>query len=175
MPTIPRFPLIGDPLLRRIRMPADLDAATTVGDEAVPEEAGMTAEQVEAIWKAAVNLYRSGVHPALQLCLRREGRVVLDRAIGHARGNGPDDGAETIGIHGHTVWVKAQIHQLQNLSAHADRDELLRWCRALPAPPQRIFLNHGEDPARKALAAAIADELGWPRPHLPLTGEAVPW
>ncbi len=76
------------------------------------------------------------------------------------------------------MWVKAQIHQLQNLSAHADRDELLRWCRALPAPPQRIFLNHGEDPARKALAAAIAeelDELGWPRPHLPLTGEPAPW
>jgi metallo-beta-lactamase family protein len=91
------------------------------------------------------------------------------------RGRALVDGAETIAIHGHTVWVKAKIHQVQSLSAHADRDELLRWCRALPAPPQRIFLNHGEDPARKALAAAIADELGWPRPHLPLTGEAVPW
>jgi len=31
------------------------------------------------------------VHPALQLCVRRHGEVVLDRAIGHARGNGPDD------------------------------------------------------------------------------------
>ncbi len=91
------------------------------------------------------------------------------------RGRALVDGAETIAIHGQTVWVKARILQLQGLSAHADRDELLRWCRALPAPPQRIFLNHGEDPARKALAAAIADELGWPRPHLPLTGETAPW
>ncbi|HEV2851929.1 MAG TPA: MBL fold metallo-hydrolase [Thermoanaerobaculia bacterium] len=91
------------------------------------------------------------------------------------RGRALLDGAETIAIHGQTVWVKAKIHQLQGLSAHADRDELLRWCRALAAPPQRIFLNHGEDPARKALAAAIADELGWPRPVLPLTGESVPW
>lgn len=94
------------------------------------------------------------------------------------RGRALLDGAETIGIHGHTVWVKARILQLQNLSAHADRDELLRWCRALPAPPQRVFLNHGEDPARKALAAAISEELGelgWPRPLLPLTGESVPW
>jgi metallo-beta-lactamase family protein len=91
------------------------------------------------------------------------------------RGRALVDGAETIAIHGQTVWVKAKILQVQSLSAHGDRDELLRWCRALPAPPQRIFLNHGEDPARKALAAAITDELGWPRPVLPLTGESVPW
>jgi metallo-beta-lactamase family protein len=91
------------------------------------------------------------------------------------RGRALLEGAETVAIQGQTVWVKAHIHQLQSLSAHADRDELLRWCRALPAPPRRIFLNHGEDPARKALAAALVDELGWPRPQLPLTGEAFPW
>jgi len=70
--------------------------------------------------------------------------------------------------------VRAQVHQLHGLSAHADVDELLRWCRALPGVPERIFLNHGEDPARKALAVAVA-EMGWPRPELPATGEAVPW
>src|SRR3954453_23073450 len=45
----------------------------------------MTREAVETIWEAAERVYRSGVHPALQLCLRREGVVVLDRTIGHAR------------------------------------------------------------------------------------------
>ena len=116
------------------------------------------------------------VHHLLHRLGDRKSSVVFAgyQAAG-TRGRALIDGAETIGIHGHTVWVKAKVHQLQNLSAHADRDELLRWCRALPAPPQRIFLNHGEDPPRKALAAAIADELGWPRPHLPLTGESVPW
>ncbi|HSS49323.1 MAG TPA: MBL fold metallo-hydrolase [Thermoanaerobaculia bacterium] len=91
------------------------------------------------------------------------------------RGRALVDGCETVAIHGQTVWVKAKIRQLQSLSAHADRDELLRWCRALPAAPQRIFLNHGEDPPRKALAVALAEELGWPRPVLPLTGDSVPW
>lgn len=91
------------------------------------------------------------------------------------RGRALLEGAETIAIHGHTVWVKAKIQLLQGLSAHGDRNELLRWCRALPGPPERVFLNHGEDPARKALSVAIAEELGWPRPVLPITGESVPW
>ena len=92
-PSLPRPPLIPDPL-RRVRLPRDLDAVTTVGEEEPPESGGMTEEAIERIWAAAVGLYRSGVHPALQLCLRREGRVVLDRAIGHAKGNGPRDGAD---------------------------------------------------------------------------------
>jgi len=46
---------------------------------------------VEGIWTAVENLYRSGMHPAIQLCVRRRGQVVLDRTIGHAAGNGPDD------------------------------------------------------------------------------------
>jgi metallo-beta-lactamase family protein len=91
------------------------------------------------------------------------------------RGRALLDGAQTVAIQGQTVAVKAHIHRLQSLSAHADCGELLRWCRALPAPPGRVFLNHAEDPQRKALAAALAAEPGWPRPHLPFTGEPVPW
>lgn len=85
-----RLPLVPDPL-RRIRVPRDLEAVTTVADERDPAEVAMTRDQVEDIWHAAENLYRSGVHPALTLCVRRHGEVVLDRAIGHARGNGPQD------------------------------------------------------------------------------------
>ncbi|MCW3038816.1 MAG: hydrolase [Solirubrobacterales bacterium] len=93
LPPIPRLPLVGDPL-RRIRVPADLDAVTHTGPEEDPADAGMTRDQVEAIWRSARRLYRSGVHPALQLCVRRDGHVVLNRAIGHARGNGPHDDAD---------------------------------------------------------------------------------
>jgi CubicO group peptidase (beta-lactamase class C family) len=70
-------------------MPKDFEAVTTVGPEADPGETG--AEGVERIWHDAVELYRSGVHPAVQVCVRRNGAVILDRAIGHARGNGPHD------------------------------------------------------------------------------------
>src|SRR5205807_7044491 len=60
-------------------------------DEEEPAGGGMTTDSVERIWEAAVDLYRSGVHPAVQVCIHREGAVVLDRTVGHARGNGPRD------------------------------------------------------------------------------------
>ncbi|MGI8462191.1 MAG: serine hydrolase domain-containing protein [Solirubrobacterales bacterium] len=90
MPSIPRLPFVPDPL-RRIRVPDDLDAVTTVAEEERAGDAGLSDEVIERIWDAGIDLYRSGVHPALQLCVRREGHVVLDRAIGHVSGNGPDD------------------------------------------------------------------------------------
>ena len=81
---IPRLPLVPD-VLRRIRVPRDLDSVTHVGAEADPADGGMTRDQVERIWGAVKLFFRSGVHPAIQLTLRREGVVVLDRAIGYAR------------------------------------------------------------------------------------------
>lgn len=90
------------------------------------------------------------------------------------RGRSLLEGTETVGIHGRRVPVKAQIHSIQGLSAHGDCDELLRWANGLPSQPRRLFLNHGEDPSRKALAAILEDE-GWPRPSLPLTGDSFPW
>jgi CubicO group peptidase (beta-lactamase class C family) len=90
IPSIPRVPGLPDPL-RRVRIPPDLGSVTTIGDEQTPAEGGMEREAVERIWDAAVELYRSGAHPAVQVCVRRQGAVVLDRAIGHARGNGPHE------------------------------------------------------------------------------------
>src|SRR5262249_60173604 len=76
------------------------------------------------------------------------------------RGRALLDGAQTIALLGAEVPVRAQIRRLEMLSAHADRDELVRWGRALPAPPRRVLLNHGEDPGRPALAGAPPTELG---------------
>lgn len=46
---------------------------------------GVGRREVDAIWKRVEGLYRSGVHPAISLCIRRGGKVVVDRSIGHAR------------------------------------------------------------------------------------------
>ncbi len=66
-----------------------------------PAAAGLSADDVDAIWHAVVRLYETGLHPAIALCVRCRGRVVLDRAIGHLRGNAP--GADE---HGPKVLVR---------------------------------------------------------------------
>jgi len=96
IPPLPPIPFgLPDPLLRRIRFPKDLDSVTDIGPEDPPEAGDVTSEQVESMWAAALEWYRSGVHPAIQVCVRRHGAVILNRSIGHARGNGPSDSNET--------------------------------------------------------------------------------
>jgi CubicO group peptidase (beta-lactamase class C family) len=62
--------------------------------EVQPEDLGLAPDATSQIWRATERLYRTGVHPAITLCIRHQGKVVLDRAIGHARGNGPDESGE---------------------------------------------------------------------------------
>jgi len=93
--------LLPAPLRRRVldsaEVPSDLTAVTTVArdEEHAPRSVGMTPGGVAAIWRATERLYATGMHPGISLVLRRHGKVVLKRAIGHARGNGPDDRGET--------------------------------------------------------------------------------
>jgi len=63
-------------------------------EEVDPTTVGMSPEGVAAIWRAAENMYGTGMHPGLSLTIRRHGRIVMKRAIGHARGNGPGEDDE---------------------------------------------------------------------------------
>lgn len=74
-------------------MPRDLPAVTTIDrtGEVKPREVGAVPENLKAAWKNLETLYKSGIHPAIQLCVRRRGQVIVNRSIGHASGNGPLD------------------------------------------------------------------------------------
>jgi len=63
-------------------------------------------------------------------------------------------GGGHVQLDGQRVPVRARVESLEGLSAHADRDELLGWIRALPSP-HRIAINHGEPEAQRALAQLI--------------------
>ncbi len=72
------------------------------------------------------------------------------------RGASLQAGEPTIRVHGRDVEVRAEVRQLSGLSAHADRDELLRWLGPLP-PPRRTFVVHGEASAAAAFAATLGE------------------
>jgi len=78
-------------------IPRDLDSVITIDrkKEVNPRDVGMKRADVDAIWDNVVKLYRSGTHPAITLSLRRQGKVLISRGIGHARGNGPKDNPDS--------------------------------------------------------------------------------
>ncbi len=81
---------------------------------------------------------------------------------GGTRGASIVQGAELIKIHGQYIPVRAEVRQLENLSAHADADEILTWLRGFGHPPRRTFITHGEPDAAEGLRRRIEQELQWP-------------
>ncbi|MCA1779626.1 MAG: MBL fold metallo-hydrolase, partial [Xanthomonadaceae bacterium] len=71
-------------------------------------------------------------------------------------------GAEQVKIHGRYWPVKAEVHNLDMLSAHADGDEILDWLSTLKSPPRQVFVVHGEAEAADALRLRINERFGWP-------------
>jgi len=72
------------------------------------------------------------------------------------------DGADTIKIHGEYVKVRAEVHNLSMLSAHADANEIMAWLGNFQSPPEKTFITHGGPAASDALRHRIEEELGWP-------------
>ncbi|MDP6935206.1 MAG: serine hydrolase domain-containing protein, partial [Myxococcota bacterium] len=62
---------------RLVTLPDDVSSVVRSG----PEEPATF--DVERVWREMVGFYRTGLHPAIALCVRHQGRVVLDRTIGH--------------------------------------------------------------------------------------------
>jgi metallo-beta-lactamase family protein len=77
------------------------------------------------------------------------------------RGDAMVHGAEQIKIHGNYYPVRAEVYNLDSLSAHADSDELIAWLKHLKQAPKMTFITHGEPAAADALRLRIKDELGW--------------
>jgi metallo-beta-lactamase family protein len=82
------------------------------------------------------------------------------------------DGARTVRLFGETIPVRARLHTLGGLSAHADQRALLAWLGGFRRPPSRTFVVHGEESAALAFADAVGSTLGW-EVSVPFRGEAV--
>jgi metallo-beta-lactamase family protein len=78
-----------------------------------------------------------------------------------SRGDWLKRGNKTARLLGDEVPVNAEICEVSGLSAHADRDELLRWCRSCSGTPGRVAVVHGEPDSARHFSELLGKELGW--------------
>ena len=71
------------------------------------------------------------------------------------------NGAKKVRIMGKHYPVKARVVQVNGFSAHADRNELMKWLSSLHKPPKRLFVTHGETESSHRFAALVRDRMGW--------------
>lgn len=80
---------------------------------------------------------------------------------GGTRGAAMIAGAMRIKMHGRYLPVRAQVHNLSMLSAHADQAELLRWARGFTQAPRHTYVIHGEPTSADTLRHTLEEELHW--------------
>ena len=71
------------------------------------------------------------------------------------------EGAKEVKLFGETISVKAEIHNLEGFSGHADQKGLMDWLSGFRQEPEQIFLVHGELESKKDFARLVGDELGF--------------
>jgi len=71
------------------------------------------------------------------------------------------EGAYELKFFGKYYPVKAEIHHIESLSAHADQQGLLDWTNNIKNIPEETFLIHGEPTAQDAFRVKLHDTYGW--------------
>ena len=69
------------------------------------------------------------------------------------------NGAKKVRVMGEEIGVRARIHNLDGLSAHADREDILQWLSEFKVKPSLAFLVHGEPDSARALQGLLAEKL----------------
>ncbi|MCE3009733.1 MAG: MBL fold metallo-hydrolase [Proteobacteria bacterium] len=125
---------------------------------------------------------------SMLLCMSTEPKIVISaagmltggRVLHHLKAKLPDEksgvlfvgyqgvgtkglllksGWKDIRIHQQKVSVEAEIFSIEQLSAHADADDLLKWVGAMKKRPGLTFINHGEKNASETLGYLFRTEL----------------
>jgi metallo-beta-lactamase family protein len=91
----------------------------------------------------------------------RHSVVLSGFQAGGTRGASLAEGAKAVKLFGEYVPIRAEVLQIEGLSAHADQAGLLHWLGALGRAPQEVFINHGEPAAADALRLKVRESLGW--------------
>jgi metallo-beta-lactamase family protein len=69
------------------------------------------------------------------------------------------EGRTNVLIDEKSVHVRAAVNHIETMSSHADQGQLLGWLKPIKGV-KKVFLTHGEDGPRAALAKKIEEDLG---------------
>jgi metallo-beta-lactamase family protein len=78
----------------------------------------------------------------------------------HTLGRKIVDRHPEVPIFGELMPLRAEVVTMNELSGHADREELLHWLKPLARKLKAVFLVHGELSQSEPLAAAIKEFYG---------------
>lgn len=70
-------------------------------------------------------------------------------------------GAKEVKIYGKMVPIRARVEIMENLSSHADYEEILSWLGKFEEAPRKVFLVHGEAASAAALKSRIEEQFDW--------------
>jgi len=127
------------------------------------------------------------------IILSASGMITGGRILHHLKSLGPDEknslvivgfqsagtrgeallrGKRELRIHGQTVPIRAAIHNLENISAHADSSEMISWLSEMKKTPKKTFVVHGEPVAADEMRKLITQKFDW-NCYVPEYGEEV--
>jgi metallo-beta-lactamase family protein len=95
--------------------------------------------------------------------------IVGYQAVG-TLGRDIETGVSEVVIYKEKLPVKASVTKLESLSSHADQPRLLAWLKNIQGVKQ-VFIVHGENDQRQALAEVIKSQLGISNISLPVLNE----
>ena len=82
------------------------------------------------------------------------------------------EGGKKVRIMGEEIGVRAHIYNLNGMSAHADREDIITWLECFNPKPAQVFLVHGEPASAEQLSKLIGQKLAVPA-YIPRYGDVV--
>jgi metallo-beta-lactamase family protein len=90
------------------------------------------------------------------------------------RGRALLQGEHQVKIHGQIVPIRCRVRQMDQISGHADADELVAWASGAAEPEGGTVLVHGEREVAVGLQRRLKEHLGWKKVDVATEGTAYP-
>jgi metallo-beta-lactamase family protein len=97
--------------------------------------------------------------------------LIVGYCASHTLGRRLTEKQPVVKILGQQFKLRAHVEQIDGLSTHADRDELIDYMRGMSSPPRTVYIVHGDEKQSLAHASHLRGE-GFDEVHVPHEGDS---